>query len=124
MLSQVGIVSGQADVYDLIGEAYDKLVEVSGNGGDVSELVLLLNVVVAEVNSGEYDTALVSSELESILVQAEALNVRSLRVERDLLLTVAATAAVVILVEYYLWRVFPDHYWSQWLRRRGDWIVE
>ena len=123
LLTPVGVVHCQVDVFDQIAGAYDKLVEVSGNGGDVTKLVQLLNTVVSRVESGEYDPDVVSSEIESIMVQADALNARSMRAERDNLIMTTAIAVVVIVVEYYLWKYFPYQYWSLWLRRRGDWTV-
>jgi hypothetical protein len=125
LLLQVSVCFGQptADMAKL-GEAYEVLSLASGNGGDVENLVYVFNEVVFHVNSGTFDPVEVENQLTDIIVQAEIINERALTETRNELITVASILFVVIVIEYYLWRVFPRHYWTQWLKHRGDWMVK
>jgi len=124
-LMPIGVCLGQpgAEMAKL-GQAYDALSIASMNGGDVDNLVLVFNQLVNHVNSGSYDPGDVEAQLDVIIRQAETINEQALIEKRNELLTVAATMLVVIVVELYLWRGFPGFYWSQWLKRRGDWTVK
>ena len=118
----VGVCFGQP-TYTKLGLAYEALQVASGNGGDVDNLVQVFNQLVSQVNSGDYDPVMVDTELDTILEQADTVNELALVEARNELLSVAVTVLIVALVEIYLWRGFPRLYWSQWLKRRGDWTV-
>ncbi len=125
VLMPVGVGFGQptADIAKL-GQAYEVLSIASGNGGDVDSLVLVFNQLVSLVNSGSYDIVEVENVLDGIIELAERINEQALIESRNELLRVVATVLVVVLVEVFLWRGFPRLYWSQWLKRRGDWTVK
>ena len=125
LLMPIGVCLGQpgAEMAKL-GQAYDALSIASMNGGDVDNLVLIFNSVVSSVNRGTYDPGEVEAQLDVIIRQAETINEQALIEKRNELLIVGATLFVVIVVELYLWRGFPGLYWSQWLKRRGGWIVK
>ena len=81
-------------------------------------------IEVLDGNSGSYDIVEVENVLDGIIEQAERINEQALIESRNELLRVVATVLVVVLVEVFLWRGFPRLYWSQWLKRRGDWTVK
>ena len=120
----VGVCFGQPSAeYAKLGQAYEALQVASGNGGDVDNLVQVFNQLVSQVNTGDYDPVEVDTELDLLIGQADTVNELALVEARNELLSVAVTVLIVALVEIYLWRGFPRLYWSQWLKRRGDWTV-
>lgn len=109
---------------DKIGEAYTALERASDNGGDVTALVSILNDIIKEVNTGVYDESLVESQLDEIISEANRINDTQLVSNRNEYIYAGVTILAVIIVEVFLWRIFPRIYWEQWLRIRGDWIAE
>ena len=120
----LGGVLAQVSVQDQIEEAFNAISEASGLGGDVSELVAILNTVILEVDSGEYNSAEVSAKVTGIIVEAEDLTDSAVSENNLGLVITGANIVVVIVLGYLVWRYFPTLYWRTWLRVRGGWVVE
>jgi hypothetical protein len=119
-----GIVLGQVSVQDQIQEAVVALAEASSRGGDVSGLVAELNVVILEVDSGEYDAVEASNTIDGIIVEAEYLAMSAASENTLGLALTGINLVVVVALGILVWRYFPTIYWRIWLRYRGHWIVE
>ena len=116
--------SGQADVESLIMDAYLAVHEASARGGDVSSHVSLLNDVIDEVGSGEYDSASVESRLEALIASAEAAGAQGVEARESQTLVAGAQVAAAFVLSLATWRYFPELFWGMWLRIRGGWLVK
>jgi hypothetical protein len=120
------IVSSQIieSIDEKVGEAYLAINEASSKGGDVIELVESLNLILEDINSGEFNNQDILDLLNSIIASAKDIEETSIQGNNFRTSIVALNSIIVLSLCYVTWRFFPIIYWRLWLRFRGHWRVE
>ncbi len=119
----LGVAQPQS-LNDKILEAFAALENVSQNGGDVSTLVQILNEIILEVGTGDFDQAVVESKLDTIIYNAQRANVLAIQESRVRLIIVGTIGVLIVLIEYIVWKSFPRFFWKIWIRKRGHWEIK
>lgn len=103
---------------------YSAIEKASREGGNVSGLVDELNLIIDNIESGNYDYDNTISILNNLIQQAGDIQLETAITVRNEKIAAGMKGALIIILSYFTWRYFPRLFWLIWLQKRGNWEIQ
>lgn len=118
----LGIVAVGAQQDASVESAFMAIVEAEEAGGDISELVPLMNKYLGYIESGDTDSA--ATAYEELTAMAATSTVIGVRDANYTFIVTTMVVGVLLGLTYLTWRYFDEYFWRFWRYTRKGFTVE